>query len=61
MVNAESKVEARPVEAGEWHGEQWIITQGLNAGDRVVTDGVMKLGPGAPVRIAEKTEKTEKK
>jgi len=27
----------------------------------VVTDGVMKLGPGAPVRVAEKTEKTEKK
>jgi membrane fusion protein (multidrug efflux system) len=53
VVNAESKVEARPVEAGEWHGEQWIITNGLNAGDRVVTDGVMKLGPGAPVRIAQ--------
>jgi membrane fusion protein (multidrug efflux system) len=57
VVNAESKVEARPVEAGEWSGEQWIISKGLNAGDRVVTDGVMKLGPGAPVRVAEKTEK----
>ena len=53
VVNAESKVEPRPVEAGDWHGEQWIITRGLNAGDRVVTDGVMKLGPGAPVRIAQ--------
>ncbi|HET7197435.1 MAG TPA: HlyD family secretion protein, partial [Burkholderiales bacterium] len=53
IVNAESKVEARPVEAGEWSGEQWIITRGLNPGDRVVTDGVMKLGPGAPVRVAQ--------
>jgi membrane fusion protein (multidrug efflux system) len=53
VVNAESKVEARPVEAGQWSGDEWIITKGLKAGERVVTDGVMKLGPGAPVRIAE--------
>jgi membrane fusion protein (multidrug efflux system) len=57
VVNAQSKVEPRPVEAGEWHGEQWIITKGLAAGDRVVTDGVMKLGPGAPVRVAEAAPK----
>jgi membrane fusion protein (multidrug efflux system) len=57
IVNAESKVEPRPVDAGEWHGEQWIITKGLSAGDRVVTDGVMKLGPGAPVRVAEAAAK----
>ncbi len=61
IVNAESKVEPRPVEAGEWHGEQWIITKGLQAGDRVVTDGVMKLGPGAPVRIAEAGQKPPEK
>jgi membrane fusion protein, multidrug efflux system len=54
VVNEKSQAEPRPVEAGEWRGEQWIITKGLNAGDRVITDGVMKLGPGAPVRIAEK-------
>jgi membrane fusion protein (multidrug efflux system) len=53
VVNDESKVEARPVEAGEWHGDAWVITKGLNPGDRVVTDGVMKLGPGAPVRVAQ--------
>ena len=53
VVNDKSVAEARPVQAGEWHGESWIITQGLNAGDRVITDGVMKLGPGAPVRIAQ--------
>jgi membrane fusion protein (multidrug efflux system) len=53
VVNEKNLAEARPVEAGEWHGESWIITQGLKAGDRVITDGVMKLGPGAPVRVAE--------
>jgi membrane fusion protein, multidrug efflux system len=57
IVNEKSAAEARPVEAGEWHGDSWIITKGLNAGDRVVTDGVMKLGPGAPVRVAEAGQK----
>jgi membrane fusion protein, multidrug efflux system len=69
VVNDKSQAEPRPVEAGEWAGDAWIITKGLNGGDRVITDGVMKLGPGAPVRIAagkeeqqtEKTEPTDKK
>jgi membrane fusion protein, multidrug efflux system len=54
VVNEKSLAEARPVEAGEWSGDTWIITAGLKAGERVITDGVMKLGPGAPVKIAEK-------
>jgi membrane fusion protein (multidrug efflux system) len=29
------------------------VSKGLGAGDRVIVDGVMKLGPGAPVRIAQ--------
>src|SRR4051812_21145361 len=53
IVNAQNQAEVRPVEAGEWSGSTWIITSGLKAGERVITDGVMKLGPGAPVRIAE--------
>ena len=53
IVNAESKVEPRPVEVGEWSGDSWVINSGLAAGDRVVVDGVMKIGPGAPVRIAD--------
>jgi membrane fusion protein, multidrug efflux system len=38
---------------GEWAGEGWIITAGLKAGERVIIDGVLKLGPGAPVKVAE--------
>jgi membrane fusion protein (multidrug efflux system) len=53
VVNAESKVEARPVAVGEWAGEAWVIDSGIAAGDRVVVDGVMKIGPGAPVKVAE--------
>jgi membrane fusion protein (multidrug efflux system) len=53
VVNAEGKVEPRPVAGGEWVGDAWVIDSGLAAGDKVVVDGVMKIGPGAPVRIAE--------
>ena len=54
VVNEKSAAEPRPVQAGEWSGNgDWIITDGLKEGDRVIVDGVMKLGPGAPVRITE--------
>jgi membrane fusion protein (multidrug efflux system) len=53
VVNEKSAAEPRPVQAGEWSGGDWIITSGLKEGERVIVDGVMKLGPGAPVRIAE--------
>jgi membrane fusion protein (multidrug efflux system) len=53
VVNDKSQAEPRPVEAGEWFGDAWIINSGLKPGDRVILDGVMKLGPGAPVKVAE--------
>jgi membrane fusion protein (multidrug efflux system) len=52
-VNAQGMVEPRPVEVGQWAGADWIITSGINPGDRVIVDGVMKARPGTPVKIAE--------
>lgn len=52
VVTTDNKAEARPVEVGEWHEDNWIVTSGLNAGDKVIVDGVMKIGPGAPVQLA---------
>ena len=54
VVDEKNTAQVRPVEAGEWSAQRWIITSGLKAGERVIVDGVMKIGPGAPVRIAEK-------
>lgn len=46
----------RPVQAGEWvdgpGGKGWVIQGGLKGGERVIVDGLMKLGPGAPVQVA---------
>lgn len=53
LVNSESKAEARPVQLGDWQNDDWIVTAGLNPGDKVIVDGVMKIGPGAPVRVAD--------
>lgn len=52
-VTADSKAEARPVEVGDWAGEGWVVNSGLKAGERIIVDGVMKIGPGAPVKIAD--------
>ena len=48
-VGPENKVAPRPVKAGEWYGKDWVILGGLNAGDKVIVDNLIKLRPGAPV------------
>jgi membrane fusion protein (multidrug efflux system) len=58
IVDKESKAQMRPVEVGPWDGANWFITHGLVAGDKVVTEGVMRLSPGAPVKIVEAAAKT---
>ncbi|MFN4325101.1 MAG: efflux RND transporter periplasmic adaptor subunit [Azonexus sp.] len=45
----DNKVAPRPVKAGEWYGKDWVILGGLNAGDKVIVDNLIKLRPGAPV------------
>ena len=48
---------SRPVQAGEWvdlpGGKGWVIREGLKPGDKVIVDGLMRIGPGAPVQIAQ--------
>lgn len=50
VVGAGNKVATREVHATSWSGNDWLIAQGLAAGDRVIVDGVQKVGPGAVVR-----------
>jgi len=52
VVDEKSAAQPRPVEVGEWAGSDWIITGGLKSGERVIIDGVMRIGPGAPVQAA---------
>jgi membrane fusion protein (multidrug efflux system) len=52
VVNKDGKAELRPVVVGDWHGDDWFIAQGLAAGDKVVVDGALRLGPDAVVKAA---------
>lgn len=39
----------RPVQAGGWSGQDWVILDGLKQGDKVIVDNLIKVRPGAPV------------
>ena len=54
VINAENKAEQRPVVVGDWLENDWFITEGLNAGDRVVVDGGLTLRPGEPVMVMDR-------
>ena len=46
-VGAGNVVELRPITTAERVGENWIVQQGLNPGDRVIVEGQLKVRPGA--------------
>ncbi len=39
----------RPIQEGGWEGKNWVILGGLNAGDKLIVDNLIKIRPGAPV------------
>lgn len=51
VVKADETVEVRPVTVGPTVGLDVAIESGLNAGERIVTDGVERLRAGSAVRI----------
>ena len=51
VVKADQTVEARTVEVGPPDGRDVVITRGLAAGERVVTDGQLRLVPGTRVDV----------
>jgi membrane fusion protein (multidrug efflux system) len=50
VVGADEKVVARPLKIDRALGDQWLVTDGLAAGDRVILDGLQRARPGAPVK-----------
>jgi RND family efflux transporter MFP subunit len=49
VVGADNKVDVRTVSVGDRVDNRWIITSGLNAGDRVVVEGVQRMRTGVHV------------
>ena len=52
-VDAESKVVARPVQVAQSLGENWVVTGGVKAGERIIVEGLQKVRPGAAVQAEE--------
>lgn len=48
-VARNGKAVAVPVETGAWIGSDWAINKGLNDGDQVIIDNLIKLSPDASV------------
>lgn len=49
IVGADNKVDMRPVKVGERIGTDWIVTEGLKPGERVVVEGLQKVRGGIAV------------
>lgn len=55
LVNDKNQVETRSVVATQAIGDQWLITSGLKAGEKVVISGLQKIRPGVTVKAEEDT------
>jgi len=49
VVGGDDKVSIRTVTVGDRVGADWIISEGLNPGERIVAEGIQKVRPGALV------------
>ena len=49
LVGDNNTVTQRPVVVGDWIGTDWIVLDGLQAGDKVAVDNLIKLMPGKAV------------
>ncbi len=53
IVGNDGKVAAREVRVTRTVGEDWLVASGLNAGERVIIEGVQKVQPGMAVKAFE--------
>jgi membrane fusion protein (multidrug efflux system) len=50
-VAVDGKALQRPIRAGNWLGKDWVVLEGLKPGDKVITDNLVRLRPGAAVAV----------
>jgi membrane fusion protein (multidrug efflux system) len=56
VVDAEGMVEQRVLTVLQDRGQSWVVSEGLQDGDRVVVLGLQKAAPGAKVTAEERAE-----
>ncbi|MNZ25158.1 Multidrug resistance protein MexA precursor [compost metagenome] len=55
VVNTENKVELRHLKAERTVGDRWLVSEGLEPGDRLITEGLQFVRPGVEVDAAPAT------
>ncbi|WP_051378578.1 efflux RND transporter periplasmic adaptor subunit [Derxia gummosa] len=53
VVGAEGKAEPRLIDVTRTVGDSWLVAKGLNAGDKVIVEGLQYVQPGAPVQAQD--------
>jgi membrane fusion protein (multidrug efflux system) len=51
VAGGDGKAHPHPIKTDGWQGANWVVTSGLKPGDKVILDNLLKLKPGAPVKI----------
>jgi membrane fusion protein (multidrug efflux system) len=59
VVGQDSKVALRSVTLGERVGQDYIVTEGVKAGERIIVEGIQKARPGSTVNPTEQPMSTE--
>lgn len=52
VVTKDNKAAVRPIKTTQTVGDKWLVTEGLQSGDRVIVEGLQKIGPDAPVKAS---------
>jgi membrane fusion protein (multidrug efflux system) len=55
VLAAGDKVEQRVLQTGQTYGDNWVVTAGLQAGDRLIVSGLQKIRPGMEVKPVEQS------
>jgi len=53
VVDKDNKAALKIVQTSRAVGDQWVVTGGVAAGDKVIIDGLQKVQPGAVVQATE--------
>ena len=59
VVDAENKVALRSVTLGDRVGQDYIVTEGVKAGERIIVEGLQKARPGDTVNPTEQPMTSE--
>ena len=52
VVTKDNKASVRPIQVSQTVGDKWLVTSGLQPGERVIVEGLQKVQPDAPVKPA---------